>query len=161
MTSQLVHHPLYQQNPSKFLHLEKLWRSDETHVTIYILLNDRSKQILKPKSCCEVRHEATNAKRFNRTSVAFEKLRRSWLLVLETGFAIITWNNPKKIGETLHHQGTNATCQSLGARFSHVTVGSYGGPREIVSNLKTPSKQKGLRKPMTRSFWSVFWCKNR
>ena len=23
-----------------------------------------------------------------------------------SGFAIITWNNPKKIGETLHHQGT-------------------------------------------------------
>ena len=23
-----------------------------------------------------------------------------------TGFAIITWNNTKKIGETLHHQGT-------------------------------------------------------
>ena len=30
-----------------------------------------------------------------------------------SGFAIITWNNPKHIGETLHHQGTNATCQSV------------------------------------------------
>ena len=25
---------------------------------------------------------------------------------VQPGFAIITWNNPKKIGETLHHQGT-------------------------------------------------------
>ena len=32
---------------------------------------------------------------------------------------------PLKMGEPLHHQGTNATW----ARFSHVTVGSYGGPR--------------------------------
>ena len=39
--------------------------------------------------------------------------------------------HPKKIGlkpET-SPRGQYATCQSLGARFSHVTFGSYGGPR--------------------------------
>ena len=47
-----------------------------------------------------------------------------------TGFANNHLKQPlKKLAETLHHQGTNATCQSLGARFSHVTFGPYGGPR--------------------------------
>ena len=36
-----------------------------------------------------------------------------------TGFAIITWNNPKKIGETLHHQGTIPV--NLLGWFSHLT----------------------------------------
>ena len=54
---------------------------------------------------------------------------------LYSGFAIITCNNPRKIGETLHHQGTNATCQSLGARFFHLTVGPYGGPQDWLVYL--------------------------
>ena len=44
------------------------------------------------------------------------------------GFAIITWNNPKKKEKPYITKGL-ATCQSLGSRFSHVTFGSYGGPR--------------------------------
>ena len=35
------------------------------------------------------------------------------------GFAIITWNNPKEFGETLHHQGTKPV--NLWGLFSHVT----------------------------------------
>ena len=45
-----------------------------------------------------------------------------------SGFAIITRNNPKKFAETLHHMQGLATCQFLGARFSHVTFSDYGGP---------------------------------
>ena len=44
------------------------------------------------------------------------------------GFAIITWNNPK-IGKTRDITNWLATCQSLGAQFSHVTFGAYDGPR--------------------------------
>ena len=65
-----------------------------------------------------------------------------------TGFAIITRNNPQKIGETLHHQGTNATCQSLGARFSQVTFRSYGGPRYITGHMtRAQGRLEGLREP--------------
>ena len=46
----------------------------------------------------------------------------------------ITWNDPKKMGEPRnHHQGAIPTCPFLGARFSHVTFGSYGGPRSFTS----------------------------
>ena len=62
------------------------------------------------------------------------QVRIFWRVVknLPTGFAIITWNNQKKIGQTLHHQGTNATCQSLGAPiFPCIQPGSHGGPRPM------------------------------
>ena len=45
------------------------------------------------------------------------------------GFAINDLKQPKKIGETRNITKGLATCQSLGARFSHVTVAAYGGPR--------------------------------
>ena len=52
-----------------------------------------------------------------------------------TGFAIITWNNPKKLEKPCITLGL-ATCQSLGARYSHVTVGAYGGPRLRIPNSR-------------------------
>ena len=41
----------------------------------------------------------------------------------------MTWNNPKKLEKPCITKGL-ATCQSLGARFSNVTFGAYGGPLE-------------------------------
>ena len=53
-----------------------------------------------------------------------------------TGFAIITWKKQKK-WEKLYITNGLATCQSLGARFSHVSFGSYGGPRIVDKAAKT------------------------
>ena len=49
----------------------------------------------------------------------------------DTGFAIITWNNPKKLDKPEKSQRDN-TWQSLGLILSMVTVGTYGGPRDTL-----------------------------
>ena len=52
--------------------------------------------------------------------------------LLASGFAIITWNDPKKLGRNPKPSPRDNTyrSQSLGARFSHVTVGAkMVGPR--------------------------------
>ena len=67
-----------------------------------------------------------------------------WLLTMahmkkthetRTGFVVMTWNNynPNELEKPCITKGL-ATCQSLGARFSHVTFGAYGGPRRILLN---------------------------
>ena len=45
------------------------------------------------------------------------------------GFAIITWNNPKKLEKPWITKGPTTPWQSLGLISSMVTVGAYGGPR--------------------------------
>ena len=47
----------------------------------------------------------------------------------------------KKWGEMRKSTKGLATCQSLGARFSHVTVGSYGGTRDRISALQFPASR--------------------
>ena len=51
----------------------------------------------------------------------FEGAWQDWFFcyVLFPGFAIITWNNPKKLEKPCITKGL-ATCQSLGVDFSHV-----------------------------------------
>ena len=48
--------------------------------------------------------------------------------------AMITWNNQQNRRNPGHHQETNLLPTSIfrGPQFSHVTVGSYGGPRRGI-----------------------------
>ena len=66
-----------------------------------------------PKKCWH-NHEITMIVMDSKPPLHKRKTHTSHCSVIEEqhlykpnpGFAIITWNNPKKIGETLHHQGT-------------------------------------------------------
>ena len=87
-------------------------------------------------------------------------VRGGWLIIHNTWFAIITWNNPKNWRNPGHHQGTNATCHFWAARFSHVTVGPYGGPRNTTcfgtnplnSNPTPPNNNQSLVAVGTQRF---------
>ena len=69
-----------------------------------------------------------------------------------SGFAIITWNNPKKLEKPCITKGlATSTCQSLGARFSHVTRSLWWTPLIIhdpTTCLHHPT-------PTTPQKW---WC---
>ena len=76
----------------------------------------------------------------NRISSLFQKAQKPLnLRVLGRNFAgflrvcrFITWNNPKIWRNPKHHpRDLLPTCHLLGARFSHVTVGPYGGSPRI------------------------------
>ena len=62
-----------------------------------------------------------------------------------TGFAIIIWNNPNQLEKAWHHQGTCYLSIFLGARFSHVTVGDYGGPRSTLATSQLFSPKNILK----------------
>ena len=71
----------------------------------------------------------------------------------------------KKWGETRKSTKGLATCQSLGLRFSHVTVGSYGGPRDRMSSLQFSASCKSIHPscrqpnhPSTSSTLFCCWC---
>ena len=68
-----------------------------------------------------------------------------------TGFAIITINNPKKLGEPWITKGQHQQ-QSLGLILSIVTVGAYGGPRPNPTNPNPPGGWHSSCPP----FWK--WC---
>ena len=83
-------------------------------------------------------------------------------------FAIITWNNPKKIGEALHQGDNLATCQSLGARFLPCNMVLMVDPEFCIPTRLTaglvPKNNAGKGKRIRKaSFfgaikaWFIFW----